>query len=79
MLNSLYGKFGMNEIKNKTVIVEKTKAEILIKKYKFSEYEELSENKMLVTYENIQNYKRKVNISISSAIAAYARIQLHEY
>lgn len=79
MLNSLYGKFGMNEIKNKTIISNKDIVDNLIKNHSFSEYEELNEDYILLTYENKQNYRRKVNVAISSAIASYARIQLHEY
>jgi hypothetical protein len=41
MLNSLYGKFGMNEIKNKTIIASKDIVDKLVKKYNFSEYVEL--------------------------------------
>jgi hypothetical protein len=40
MLNSLYGKFGMNEIKNHTIIASKDIVEKLVKKYKLSECEE---------------------------------------
>ncbi len=67
MLNSLYGKFGMNEIKNKTIPTRRVFVDKLIKNHSFSEYEELNEENILLTYENKQNYRRKVNVAISSA------------
>lgn len=43
-LNSLYGKFGMNEVENKCIIDSPDKIKDIIKKYPFSEIEELNEN-----------------------------------
>lgn len=50
MLNSLYGKFGMNEVKYKTIISNKEIVDKIIKNHTFCEYEELNEDNILLTY-----------------------------
>jgi len=50
MLNSLYGGFGMNEIIDSLKIVNKEKAEKIIKLYNYSLFSKIDENTYIVKY-----------------------------
>nr|QWO71388.1 DNA polymerase [Termitomyces sp. T70a] len=86
LLNSLYGKFGMSPYKNSHKIMDK------IELYKFSDVEgieilsciDLKNDYLFVTYKNKVSKDESldsfnVNVAISAAITAYARIHMSQF
>ncbi len=55
MLNSLYGKFGMKDINSRLRIINKNKANEIIKNYNFNILSDLGNNKVLIRYTNKLN------------------------
>lgn len=92
LLNSLYGKFGMNEIVTETVICSTEELEKLDQTKNIKWVINLDNNMHIVTYNKFMDilsykqneqlnlnkrYKHQSNIAIASAITAIGRIQLN--
>jgi hypothetical protein len=88
LMNSLYGRFGMdNEFENH-VIVHNNKLEKYTNKYNVSDWTPLDTQKVLISYideeeleqKQLDNYSTtNVSIAIASAITAYARIHMSQF
>jgi hypothetical protein len=79
MLNALYGRFGMTERKTNCIIDTNDIINELQKKFKYKELFSITENTSLINYEDNKIRRREDNVCISSAIASYARISLHQF
>jgi DNA polymerase elongation subunit (family B) len=85
LLNSLYGRFGMNPIKNTQGFYSKEDFFKISKDFNIIEYVNfLDDNKELSVYVNFENptildKETNVSISIASAITSYARIFMAEF
>jgi hypothetical protein len=88
LMNSLYGRFGMNQFLINHSIIDEIKLNYYIDNFSISEIIPLKNNKLIISYfdinelENIMlTYKSYSNISISiaSAISAYARIHMSKF
>jgi hypothetical protein len=88
LMNSLYGRFGMNEILFTHEIIDEIKLNYYIEKYSINEIIHLNNNKILISYFDINikedimlNNETYSNISIviASAISAYARIHMTQF
>jgi len=84
LLNSLYGRFGMNPTKEEHIIVEMEQALNIYKKYEITNIVDLNNGKELITFfdENIYlDNKRATNnsIPISMAVTAWARIHMTQF
>lgn len=84
-MNSLYGRFGMNEILNIHEIIDESKLNHFIDRYSINDIIHLSNNKILISYfdpkekENIMLSNEtfsNISIGIASAITAYSRIHM---
>jgi len=86
-LNSLYGRFGMKDIFDKNLIVNSEKFGILTenidsKPYFINEIIKLNNNYLIQIEDKIKRYNNleyNVNVAISSAITAYARIFMSKF
>ena len=86
MINSLYGRLGMNKIENHSFIYKKENMSDIIKKIDIISYKELNNiviinakiNKKLKNVINIKEQNIKNNIVIASAITSKGRIKLYE-
>ena len=88
LMNSLYGRFGMNEILYIHEITEDSKLNNYIDKYSINEIISLNNNKSLISYfdNNIKDNIilnnetfSNISISITSAITAYSRIHKTQF
>jgi hypothetical protein len=87
-MNSLYGRFGMNEILFILNIIDETDLNNYIDKYSINEIIHLNNNKILISYFDInikdnimlsnETYSN-ISIGIASAINAYARIHMTQF
>lgn len=88
LMNSLYGRFGMNEILFIHEIIDDNKLNNFIDKYSINEIIPLNNNKLLISYFDInikdnimlsnETYSN-ISIGIASAITAYARIHMSHF
>lgn len=80
LLNSLYGRFGMEPIINKQKFVDFNELTKLMKKFNNQELDFIKlDDSYFVIYPDINLIKNdihKVNISIASAVTAYARMHM---
>ena len=84
MINSLYGRLGMNSIKNHSFFIEKKDLDLYVKNFKIISHVELN-NYCLVNAEIDEKLKKKIkikektknNIALASAITSKARIKLY--
>jgi hypothetical protein len=83
LLNSLYGRFGMDPNFETTAVIEEKDYESYLEKFEVLDAKTLNNNKILITYKKIKSLNelseskekaKNVSIPIASAIAAYARI-----
>jgi len=90
LLNSLYGRFGMNDDFDILEIVnQKDLLEIESENYNISNIRPLSEDKFLISYSNPESEiltlmdgakeTHNVNIAIAAAVTAYARIHMSQF
>jgi len=89
LLNSLYGRFGMNDDFDILEIVGEKDLLEIESEYTVSEIKALGVNKYLVSYSNPESKfytnmdgnkeTHNVNISIASAVTAYARIHMSQF
>jgi len=84
MVNSLYGRLGMQEINTHSFFIKKEEIDWYNKKYKVLDYIEVN-NFILLKVEIDQQFKKennikktKNNINIASAITSKARIKLYK-
>lgn len=88
LMNSLYGRFGMNEILFIHEIINENDLNIYIDKYSINEIISLNNNKILISYFDInlkdnimlnnETYSN-ISIGIASAITAYSRIHITHF
>ena len=83
LLNSLYGRLGMNPEMENHSIVTNDQALSFHKKYDISNVLDLQNGKELISYFNNinkeSNNKLNISIPISAAITAYARIHMSQF
>jgi hypothetical protein len=85
LLNSLYGKFGMNLVFEYIQVLSQKTTETLLSSplHNIWDITKLNEDNNLVHYNNIDNGENiknlKINVGISSAITAYARIFMSQF
>jgi DNA polymerase elongation subunit (family B) len=86
MINSIYGRLGMSDIRTHSFIEKKEKLKEIVKIIDIIEYKEINNiilieavlNNKLEKYLKIKNNKTKNNIVIASAITSKARIKLYK-
>ena len=80
ILNSLYGRFGMHQIIEKSIFTNKNNFLELSKNYKITDLLDLDSSGLFLTYEDLTLLENLHNISIciSSAVTAYSRIFFNE-
>ncbi len=90
MMNSLYGRFGMDDNFNNIIILDKNSGIKYIDKYidSIKEIIDLGESLLIMTQNNINNINTKldnatenhnINIAIASAISSYSRIHMSQF
>jgi hypothetical protein len=88
LMNSLYGRFGMNEILINHKIINEIKLNYYIDNFSISEIIPLKNNKILISYFDINELQNimlsnktysNISIGIASAISAYARIHMSKF
>lgn len=83
LMNSLYGRFGMNQILEKSVIINDDEIDLLIDDHTITDQTQLSNNKSLVNlYHDNDKYNfnsDNINVAIASAISSYARIHMTKF
>jgi DNA polymerase type B, organellar and viral len=84
LLNTLYGRFGMNPCLPKHEIVNSTETYKIVDKYDDVDIIDLKNGKELVSYidysENIDDKRpSNVSVSIASAVTAYARVHMSQF
>jgi hypothetical protein len=88
LMNSLYGRFGMNELLNNNIIIDDNDIYNYIDKYTINNIISLDNNKSIISYfdNNIKNTimlsnetHSNISIGIASAITAYARIHMTQF
>jgi DNA polymerase elongation subunit (family B) len=88
LMNSLYGRFGINPNSSVTEIVDEIEARNLSIKYETSENEQLSDEYHLVTYSRLVNNDdpfmhwdppKNSEVQLAAAITANARIKMYPY
>lgn len=81
ILNSLYGRFGMHQIIEKSEFMNKNEFLELTKNYEVTDFLDLEESGLFVSYEDSELLKNDHNISISiaSAVTAYARVLMSRF
>lgn len=77
IINSLYGRMGMNDLENESIIIKKEEFNEYNKKKKILSFIELN-NIMLLSVESNNTKKIKKNVSIASCITSKARIKLYK-
>jgi hypothetical protein len=78
-MNALYGRFGMNPVATETSIVSPDKSEKIIKERKNVKVIPLLSGNVILTYDKLNDEEIDIintSIPISSAIAAYSRIEM---
>lgn len=84
LLNSLYGRFGMNPQVENHVIIDSNKTIKIIDKYQVTNIIKFNNGKELVSFfynnndiiQNTKSNQLNISVSISSAITAYSRIYM---
>ncbi|KAM7249945.1 hypothetical protein ACFE04_019724 [Oxalis oulophora] len=84
LMNSLYGRFGINPISSKTEICDDIRYEYLLKHCNLTNSNFLTENKHIVSYHTNMdkddwNPPKNSAVQIAAAITANARIYMHPY
>jgi hypothetical protein len=81
IMNSLYGRFGLNPEGIEVLVVSAEEASKIIQNKEILDHVELLSGNVLLTYEKDEDEFDNINISvpISSAIAAYSRITMSDY
>jgi hypothetical protein len=84
LLNTLYGRFGMNPELEKHVIIEGIKRYEYVEKYEVSDILELKNGKELISYSDHNDdldYDRLSNVSVALAasVTAYARVYMSQF
>lgn len=83
LMNSLYGRFGMNQILEKSIIINDDEIDLLIDDHTITEQTQLSNNKSLINlYSDNDKYNfntDNINVAIASAISSYARIHMTKF
>lgn len=83
LMNSLYGRFGMNQILEKSIIINDDEIDLLIDDHTITEQTQLSNNKSLINlYHDNDKYNfnsDNINVAIASAISSYARIHMTKF
>lgn len=87
LMNSLYGRFGINPQSTKTEICDKTKRDELLHKDGFLRSDQLTDNSYMVTYHintgtsSLDEWDppRNAAVQLSAAITACARIYMYPY
>nr|YP_009710628.1 DNA polymerase type B [Amanita brunnescens]QFZ98577.1 DNA polymerase type B [Amanita brunnescens] len=90
LMNSLYGRYGMDYNFNNISIQSKNKADKYINKFidQIVDIIDLGDNKIIITNNNINNINTQldnasenhnINIAIASAITSYARIHMTQF
>jgi hypothetical protein len=85
ILNSLYGKFGMNPYKDKHIIINDDKLYDLVNDFNVLSSIDLKNGKQLVSYNDKMEVDDKwinipnVNIAIAAAVTSYARIFMSQF
>jgi hypothetical protein len=85
LLNSLYGRFGMNPVAENHVIVSEDEADNIHAKFRVTDVTKFNNGKELISYlfkesegEKSES-KLNINVAISSAITSYARIYMYKF
>lgn len=86
-LNSLYGKFGMNPVKEEHLVISSSNSEIYYNKLDVTNVINFNNNTELISYlenkdviykdDNLKNLN--TSVGIASAITAYARIYMYQF
>jgi hypothetical protein len=76
IINSLYGRMGMDDIKNEKIIIHMNDFNNIDKKEEINSYKVINDY-VIVDIQNKEEKKVKSNISIASAITSKARIKLY--
>jgi hypothetical protein len=88
LMNSLYGRFGLNEILFNHEIINEIKLNYYNDNFSINEIIPLNNNKILISYFDINNLQNimlnketysNISIGIASAISAYARIHMSQF
>ena len=84
MLNSLYGRFGMNPYLNKHIVVNEGEHLEIMKNFNIVDVYSLLNGKEIVTYENknesqLNENNPLVSIAIAAAITAGARVYMSQF
>lgn len=83
LLNSLYGRLGMNPQMETNLIILNDESNYYIKKYEISNVIDLKNGKELVTFLNptkdIDNIPLNISIPIATMVTAYARIHMTKF
>lgn len=85
LLNSLYGRFGMNPEAEKHIIVDEAHSDEIHSLYKVTDVVNFNNGKELISYlsdkseEDSKDSKININVAISSAITAYARAYMYRF
>jgi DNA polymerase elongation subunit (family B) len=91
LMNSLYGRFGMNPNFESHSIIDSEELDNYMDNYEVSNWKDLINNKLLFSYKDMQknennnllslSHKSNINVSIpiASAITSYARIFMSKY
>jgi hypothetical protein len=88
LMNSLYGRFGMNPIMENHIIVNDKDSKIYLENYNITDVLNLNNGKILISYltnnfENESDFNKdsslNISVSISAAIAAHARLYMYKF
>ena len=81
LMNSLYGRFGMQPITQTQKFMNKNQFLEVCQKFTVNDFIDLDEKGLFVSYEDPKNYKdeHKVSIGIASAVTAYARTYMTKF
>jgi hypothetical protein len=88
-MNSLYGRFGMSPHFENHSIIDADSLDFFIDRFDVLDYKKLSNNKLLISFNDNKNNKDlnkikkdrliSVSVSIASAITSYARIFMSKF
>ena len=81
LMNSLYGRFGMQPITQTQKFMNKNQFLEVCQNFTVNDFIDLDEKGLFVSYEDPKNYKddHKVSVGIASAVTAYARTYMTKF
>ena len=82
LLNSLYGRFGMNPFTEKNLVIAEDQLHEFSSKFTVLDFKDFGDGKLLISYvdkssnSEVNSNNKNISVAIASAITAYSRVKM---